>query len=82
MIFAFVSGLALAGLGSSASSDPENNTGQDPALPGTGQPHPGNPAEGDKPLLPGDQPTKQGTDPTSQVHNVDPKDLEGKKHKN
>lgn len=82
VVFAFVSGFALFGLTSSASSDPENATGQDPAPPGSGQPHPGNPGEGDKPLLPGDQPAKQGTDPSSQVHNVDPKDLEGKKHKN
>lgn len=84
LMFIFASSFALAGFGSTASSDndPENATGQSSTAQGSGQPHPANPAEGNKPLLPGDQPAKQGTDPSSQVHNVDPRDLEGKKHKN
>jgi hypothetical protein len=84
LIFVFVGGFALVALSYNtwADNDPENATGQSSAAQGSGQPHPADPAEGNKPLLPGDQPAKQGTDPSSQIHNVDPRDLEGKKHKN
>lgn len=83
--FIFVAATATllwtVGLERSAYADDVNVTGQSRQTPGTGPSHPGNPGEGDKPLLPGDQPAKQGTDPSSPVHNVDPRDLEGKKHK-
>jgi len=62
-------------------ADDVNRTGQSQRTPGTDATAPGNPGEGDKPFLPGDQPAKQGTHPSSSVHNVDPKDLSGTKHK-
>lgn len=73
-VLAFV--LPLTG---AALAEDVNRTGQSQQTSGSGTPHPGNPAEGDKPILPGDQPAKRGTDPSSQVHNIDPSKLTGKK---
>ena len=58
-----------------------NRTGQSqkPGV-GGGPANQGNPAQESKPALPGDQPAKEGMDPSSQVHNIDRRDLEGKKH--
>ena len=74
---AYTNGGAIAG---GRSEDPMNATGQSAKTSGSGQTSPGNPAQGDKPLSPGDQPAKEGTNPSSPVHNIDQKDLTGKKH--
>jgi hypothetical protein len=73
--------LCAGWLSANARADHVNVTGQGQQTPGAGTPYPANPGEGDKPSLPGDQPAKQGTDPSSQVHNTNPRDLEGNKHK-
>ncbi len=75
--------LALAGYVGEvpARADDVNRTGQGQQTSGSGPSNPGNPAQDSKPSYPGDQPAKQGTDPSSQVHNVDPRDLVGKKHR-
>jgi hypothetical protein len=76
-IFVFAAVVACG----AAQADDENWTGQGQQTPGSAPSHPGNPAEGDKPSYPGDQPAKEGMDPRSQVHNLDQRDLAGKKHK-
>jgi hypothetical protein len=66
---------------SAAFADGVNVSGQGQQTQGSGPANPANPAQNAAPSYPGDQPQKQGTDSSSQVHNVDPKDLEGKTHK-
>jgi hypothetical protein len=67
--------------GCAVKADDVNKTGQGQQTPGSGPSNPENPGQDDKPSYPGDQPGKQGMDPTSQVHNIDHRDLSGKKHK-
>jgi hypothetical protein len=64
-----------------ARADDENHSGQGQQTQGSATANPANPAQDDKPSYPGDQPAKQGMDPSSQVHNIEPRDLAGKKHK-
>ncbi len=61
-------------------ADDQNHSGQGQQTQGGSPANPANPAEDDKPSYPGDQPAKEGMDPSSQVHNIDPRDLSGKKH--
>ena len=67
--------------GTASFADDVNRTGQGQQTQGSGPSNPGNPSQDNKPSYPGDQPAKQGMDPASQVHNIDPLDLSGKKHK-
>jgi hypothetical protein len=71
--------LCVFGFGSSAYADHVNVTGQGQQTSGAGPSNTG--GEGDKPLLPGNQPAKRGPDPSSQVHNIDQRDLAGKSTK-
>ncbi len=66
---------------SACKADDVQHTGQSQQTQGVSSSVPSNPAQGDKPDYPGDQPAKEGMDPSSQVHNVDPRDLEGKTHR-
>jgi hypothetical protein len=72
--------VALAAVGA-AWADDENHSGQGQQTQGSAPANPANPAQDDKPSYPGDQPAKQGMAPSSQVHNIDPRDLSGKKHR-
>jgi hypothetical protein len=74
-------GIAALAVGGVAWADDQNHSGQGQQTQGSAPANPANPAQDDKPSYPGDQPAKQGMDPSSQVHNVDPRDLSGKKHK-
>lgn len=74
--------LAISGLlDFGVRADDVNRTGQGQQTPGAGVSVPADPAADAKPTLPGDRPAKEGMDPRSQVHNVDPRDLEGKTHR-
>ncbi len=72
---------ALIVAGSASRADDVQHTGQSQQTQGVSSSVPSNPAQGDRPAYPGDQPAKEGMDRSSQVHNVDPRDLEGKTHK-
>ncbi len=61
-----------------AHADDVNRTGQGQQTTGAAPTAAGNPAQDDKPSYPGDQPQKQGMDPSSQVHNIEPRELSGK----
>lgn len=74
--------LAISGLlHSGVHAEDDNRTGQGQQTPGAGDSVPADPAADAKPTLPGDRPAKEGMDPRSQVHNVDPRDLEGKTYR-